>query len=999
MPGLLPTPIHDPSLQRLPVLVLPMLLFWLFANPVKGQEGAGYSVRYLGLKEGLSSRDVKDIYHDKKGLVWVATSNGLNRYDGREVKIYSNAGTSPVLLPTSHIRSVAEDQEQHLIICSDAGLLALSPSRLQLVPPSQLGVPDSVARHTNCLVERLQDGRLILLAGSAIYLLDQGTTTEWFRLPPGYAQTVKGICYSNKDSTLYLRTNSLELGLLAIRDKRLESLNFLIYNEGNTSAGKPTPFSKQSSGMLNSLGDSMTLFWQTGVGIRMQINRKAGQFVRMKDELLTDILPHWNAVQQYVHKLDETTLPGSMRGINLRLCTVDKREVYWLGTNVGVFIVNTTKKAGFRQFSFLQNKSIRSIREDEEGRLLVGTYNGLFKFDPRQALAKKMPEIKPVLDLLPVGSNRYWLTLERFNGLRLFDNTANRLLDFYPNAPQLSFVNDLARSGSTVWLAAKIDQVYCLDIADGRILHQVSLTPYPLSGPDIPVKSLLPAKDGSIWLATEKGLYRLLPTKRGTFEQDTISVPAALRASKINALYEDSAERIWIGTDGQGMVVLSSDSGEERWYNYHNGLANNVVYSILGSRRDSLLWVGTLNGMSCLDTKAGVFNNFYHEHGLAGNEFNSGAYYHAKDGRLYFGGVNGITHFDPEQIITKPLSLKTGIIVEMPNVPGRSPVEWIPQAGEIMPIPPSETLLEIHFFSSELFEADKVRYRYLISGLFDTWQYSDARSKLVLRRLSPGHYPLRVQAITTAGNWSQPFSVVLYILPEYYQTWWFRTLVGMLIVAFLFGVYRFRIWQIQREYSIRSQIVHDLHDDFGSRLFALRAMASKIASPKTKPADLETLFTQFETTSKNAYAAMRDFIWAFDPKSDHLDGLIERMADFAENTIRPIVKVLKIHEGTVSPRDALIKPVLKHHTLMIFQEILTNVAKHTLSQTLEIEFSEKNQHLYIHILNRYNGLHPATSSSVHKGKESINARLLAIKGQLKWEESDGIQDILVLIPI
>lgn len=998
MPGLLLTPICPPFLQQRRFLLLQILLIGLAVSPAKGQEAPVYSVHYLGLKEGLSSRDVKDVYQDKQGLVWVATSNGLNRYDGRGLRVYSNSGTSPVLLPSSHIRSVAEDDTHHLFICSDAGLLALSPSRLRLVPPRQLGIPDSIARQTNCLMERLQDGRLLLLAGTAIYLFEHGQITEWFRLPPGYAQTVRGICYSNKDSTLYLRTTSPDLGLLAIRDKRLESLNFLIYNEGNSLNNKPTPFSRQSSGMLNCLGDSTTLFWQTGVGIRLKIDRKAARFIRMSAERLTDILPHWGAVQGYLNTLDEPTLPGSMRGINLRLCMLDNQGIYWLGTSVGVFIVREHKKAAFRQLNFLKNTSIRSIIEDEEGCLLVGTYDGLFKYDQKKGLTKKMPDIKPVLDLVAADTERYWMTLERFNGLRLFDNTTHRLLDFYPNAPELSFVSDFAPSGHAVWLAAKIEQIYCLNVSDGRIRYKTSLTPYPGSPPDAAVKTLVAAKDGSIWIGTEKGLYRLFPQKKGIWAQDSTAVPSELKHTKINALYEDCAGRVWVGTDGQGLAVLSPGTKKLEWYTYNDGLAHNVVYSLLGSNRDSLLWVGTLNGLSRLNTEAGFFNNFYREHGLADNEFNSGAAYQGKDGRLYLGGVNGVTHFKPEQIIATARPLKVSLIVEMPNVTGISPVEWIPRAGEVIPIPPFETSLEIRFFSSELFNADKVRYRYLISGLYDTWQYLDANSKLILRRLSPGYYPLRVQAITPAGNWSQPFSVVIHILPEYYQTWWFRVLMAMLAGGLLFGAYRFRIWQIRREYAIRSQIVHDLHDDFGSRLFALRAMASKIASPQTKAADMETLFAQFEATSKNAYAAMRDFIWAFDPKNDPLENLVERMTDFAENTIRPLVKSLNIQNSIVS-RDAPLEPVVKHHALMIFQEILTNVAKHTFSRRLEIDFFEKNQQLYIQFLNQYDGIPPASSNSDHKGKESIDARLLAIKGQLKWEEADGTQDILVLIPL
>ncbi|MFM9952135.1 MAG: two-component regulator propeller domain-containing protein [Saprospiraceae bacterium] len=1000
MPNLPVTSLLANLLLRRHRALLASVIFWgLAIGQVAGQEETQHSVRYLGLKEGLSSRDVKDIYQDKRGMVWIATTNGLNRYDGRRLTTYSNSEASQVRLPSSHIRNIAEDDAQNLLLCTNAGLIALDPSRRHLVSLRQLGFPDSVARQTNCRIDRLPGGKLLLLSGSVLYHYAHGRLTTWFRLPLECVPAINSIRYSIKDSTLYLQSNSLDIGLLTISGKPLKLMNHLIQYKWSFNGPKPAFFFKQSDGLLINLEDGMTLAWQNGFGIRLQNDRAAKRLIQKQAEQLSDIFQPWLVVQQYLGKLDEAILPGSMRGGFLRFWLKDEQGVYWLGTNIGVFMVAKAGKSAFRQFDFLKNISIRSIIQDEAGNLLIGTYSGLFKYDPDRGYRLKMPKIRTVLDIAPVGNNRYWMAMEGWNGLNIFDNTTNCLSASPAEAPALSFVFAFAQAGNnTIWMAPRIEQVYCLHIPDGRIIFQTPLKPYPLSLQNATVKTILTAKDGSIWIASEEGLYRLVPEKKGNWVQDMASIPPMLRKLKINALYEDRSGRLWIGTDGQGLAVLSPGSGKLQQYKAHDGLAHNIVYSILGSHRDSLLWAGTQNGLSCLSPGTGLFSNYHQKDGLADNEFNSGARGKDKEGCLYFGGINGITYFKPEELSFSHPPLKAFLSIEMPNTDREgASAEWFPLDNETLLIPASETYFEILFSSNAVFEADDVRYRYTISGLYDDWQYSDAANKLVLRNLSPGHCTLKVQAITSAGQWSAPFKVTLNKLPYAYQTWWFRALIAALVSGIMYGAYLLRVWQIQREYEIRNRIVHDLHDDLGSRLFAMRAMASKIAAPKTKASDLSTLLAQFEATNKNAYAAMRDFIWAFDPKSDGLKNLVDRMSDFAENTVRPLVPELKINDKTAAQK-ASFAPAVKHHALMVFQEILTNATKHTFSTSLAIDFLEKGNHLCIRILNRHDGLRNEHAPSEHKGKESIDARLKAIKGQLEWLEKDGVQEISICIP-
>jgi len=976
------------------------LAFGLALLQLPAQQVDTYAVQYIGLKEGLSSRDIKDIFQDKRGIMWIATANGLNRYDGYDVKVYSNTQYNPIKLPSSRVWGVAEDDAQNLLICTDAGLVGLDPSRRHLVSAQELGFPDSIMRQANARIERLSQGKFLLQAGAVIYLCEKQQLKVWARLPTEYMRLVKNLCYSKKDSTLYVELSNTNHGLIAIQNGKIELLNFKIYTPNDPIPSRP--FERQHYSMLNNLGDSMTLIWRTSNSHSLLgINRNLKRLDHNQQVFLADIFAPWKAVEDYLAREGDVPIPHSFRNVYLRSCIIDDQKRYWIKTDAGVFVVKKVPKSPFRQFDFLKGQSVRLVTQDSKGSLLIGTYKGLFKYNLKTGQLASRPNIKVILAMAPVDDSHYWMSLETYNGLRLFDNQDLSISTFHPSLPPMSFICDFAATDSAVWLATKIDHIYCLNLSDGRILDQAMLKPYTASLPSIGVKTMLRAKDASLWIASEGGLYRVVPDAKGSMIQDTASVPNALKSIKVNALYEDSKGQLWMGTDGQGLARLSPDTKKLQWYSSNDGLAHNVIYSILGSHHDSLLWVGTLNGLSCLNTSIGIFSNYYQEDGLADNEFNTGAAYESADGNLYFGGVNGITYFDPAQcnFSTPPVKAFINIEVLSAEEPGVEEC-WFPVNHATVIVPSPQAYLEIRFLASDVLSLDKIRYRYTISGLYDQWQHASAatNNRLIVTHLAAGEYKVSVQAMSLGGAWSEPYYATIKVLPHFYQTWWFRTLAGICIIALLYGIYRFRIWQLQQEYKMRSQIVNDLHDDLGGRLYAMRAIASKIASPNTQSSSYANLVHQLDKITRNTYAVMRDFIWAFDPQSDRLEKLIDRMLDFTENTIRPLIPKLQITNNTHA-KDTYIAPATKHHALMIYQELLINMAKHTLCDSLKISFSMQGQNLKVYILNQHNGLSKASSQHEQKGQGSIQLRLSAIKAQWQWQEQEGAQEVIITIPL
>ena len=366
------------------------------------------------------------------------------------------------------------------------------------------------------------------------------------------------------------------------------------------------------------------------------------------------------------------------------------------------------------------------------------------------------------------------------------------------------------------------------------------------------------------------------------------------------------------------------------------------------------------------------------------------------------GGINGITYFKPQW--PKINGSKAGVFLCLDILDlrkGGIKLRQFPISGDTINLSSFDKYLDIGFQSSAHFDSEEIIYRFKIVNRHTTnWQYMRAGEKLILNHLPTGTNHLLAQARMPAGNWGPAYTLHLRVFPPWYKTWWFNTLLLLLGIAAFYSLMRLRLQKYQREYDLRKKISADLHDEFGGRLYALNVLAHQINAPGTPESEVPRLFSQFQELSVETLRTARNFIWAFNPGTDRLGSLTDRMEDFCNAVLMPILPSLRFECSPILPYNKQVNAKTKHYTLMIFQEVLTNMVKHSKPESIQIFIYLKDKSLAIKISNFYQKTDSAPRDGVFSsgnGLQNIRNRRQAIGAGIEVKDNGEVQEVLVTI--
>ncbi len=326
------------------------------------------------------------------------------------------------------------------------------------------------------------------------------------------------------------------------------------------------------------------------------------------------------------------------------------------------------------------------------------------------------------------------------------------------------------------------------------------------------VNTLYCASDGLIWMGHYKGVSCLNPKTGSFLDINRNNTPIALGVGY--SLHEDRSGTIWAGTSN-GLVSLNRTTGDVTHYTTADGLPNNIVCGILEDGEQNL-WLSTYKGISKLERDRQRFINYYAGDGLQGNEFMHGAYCRAADGRLYFGGVNGITYFYPYCISNNQKERDVFITdFYLLNIPvnknttshGKPIIYTSVEKANIFQLNHRDNTFSIVFSTLQYNNAEQVSYEYMIKELGQKWLTTPAgQNRVTYNNLPPGRYTFSVRAMNH-GEYSKTRTISVIITPPWYQTWWAQWLYVFLILLFVYGViliYKARM-QHKKEMTQRDQ--------------------------------------------------------------------------------------------------------------------------------------------------------------------------------------------------
>ena len=521
---------------------------------------------------------------------------------------------------------------------------------------------------------------------------------------------------------------------------------------------------------------------------------------------------------------------------------------------------------------------------------------------------------------------------------------------------------------------------------------------------------------GNVWIGT--GIGELWRYQNGKFTNyrpqdtptDAQSFAAAAAAEPLKdrsrgaltggerfwALHADAEGVIWIGTLGGGLLRFQDDKFTR--YTPREGLPNEHVSQILEDGRGQL-WLGTrggivrvskveLNQVARGETLSVPFIAYGKIDGLPTTECSGGsqpACWRSRDGHLWFATVKGAVWTDPAEVrlnlLPPPVWIEEVTVdAQRMSEDGQSlsgsPTVRLPARLRVQP---GQHYLEFKFTALSLTSPDKVRFKWRLVGLEKDWMLASNQRSVSYNFVPPGDYEFQVQACNNDGVWNETGAALkLTVRPYFWQTWWFKVLAGLLVVAVVWTVYCVRVSRLRALERLRLRIAIDLHDEVGSNLNTISLLANLLETNlKDNPALADV--TQVRDIAGQTFDSLRDIIWFISPTHDKLSDLVARLEMTAR---RMLVTVAFTFDRLSDFRDADLPLAFRRNVPPLFKESLHNLLKHSRATAVSISVSRTEKQFKFCVQDNGIGFNPEVKSSGN-GLKNMKRRAEELGGRLE----------------
>jgi signal transduction histidine kinase len=525
---------------------------------------------------------------------------------------------------------------------------------------------------------------------------------------------------------------------------------------------------------------------------------------------------------------------------------------------------------------------------------------------------------------------------------------------------------------------------------------------------------------GVLWIATGMGLnkYDRLKEKFVRNIHDPGNNNSLINDNVIT-LHEDKySERniIWIATEN-GLDKFNTVQNSFKHYNEQDGLPNNAILGILQDKSRNL-WISTIYGFTKFDPDKKSFTYFDLSDGLQSYEFNYNAYLQARNGEMYFGGVNGFNVFHPDsvrdedylppivitdfQIFNKPVSIGTnGKPIDQGEKKGELFLHKSITAINKIILTYKQNVFSFGYAALDYTAPENNKYVYMMEGFDKNWINAGTRRLATYTNLDPGDYVFKVKGTNNDGVWNEEeAAVILIITPPPWKTWWAYTIYVLILIAALVGFRRYELnkrkrkeeEQLRREreaaklreaklqaktiqaekeiekQQIRTRIATDLHDEIGSNLSSISLISGMIQNQPGLSKEIKEALLDVNRAASQSTESIRDIVWFINPMSDQLSDLLSKLKETANSMLT------NIEFNFVSSENESVKkinPEIKRNVYLIFKEILNNIIKHSQASQVDICIKEDGNKFSVSIEDNGVGFEEST---VKKGNGLLNLR-------------------------
>lgn len=918
----------------------------------------------LTVEDGLVQSQLKCIYKDRDGYLWLATLGGVSRWDGLHFRNFQIQDG----LAMPQVNAILQGRDGRMYLATNGGgVCVFDGARLDTLTDRQ-GLADN---RVYAIFEN--DEGLFFGTQKGVSIYKDGHFRTW-TTADGLAHNRVNHVFEDREGTLYLATlagisrrtpNGWVTIREGLRDLRITRI---------TQAPGGERYAATWGGGVVVLRDTVAV----PLHLSDDIDRMIVLDVAVARDGTLWVATYGGGLVMMQQGRVQTLNTSHGLGSNTVTCLFEDPDgTMYLGTDDGVSVVREGLLETWNGQTGLADASVWAIQEGHDGKMYFGSDGkGLSVYDP---------------------ATRQFRVVDIRNGLR-----SNQIRAVHQVADGTIYVAtfggglSILRRGHITTIDSRHglpnDRVKCVvESTDGSVLAGMYNGGVAVIRNDRVVDTLdgrrglvnnfvnaiCVASDSTMYVGTWGGLTMVRNGQVTSMTKDQ-----GLPNPYVNAIFETHDHRIFVGTDG-GLAIL--EHGAWQTMTVRDGLSNNTILGITedGQRR---VHVATNKGVNILDWSGGVLTiqTLLHSDGLASDECNQGATFRDRAGFLWFGTTKGVTRYNPRKLVvnTRPPRVHiTRIRVFETDVV--LPASGLPEFRY------DENYLKFDFVGIHLSAPTKVAYRVRMSGVDPAWMPA-TQGFAQYTNLDPGAYTFEVTARNEWNYWSEPVHFRFVIRPPFWKTWWFIVLgsVGSILAGwFLYHRHVNRLLAIER---MRIRIASDLHDDIGSTLTRIAATSEAIKTGRD-PGRIPAMADRIGALSREVIHTMSDIVWSIDARNDTAGDLLARVQDFAGQTLASSgIAYDVITKGVASEKRLAID--VRENVYLIFKEALANIVKHARATQVTIRL-ENDRHVFrMTIADNGQGV-GAVRKSGH-GLRNIDMRARRIGGSVAWHGDHGTTMIL-----
>lgn len=827
------------------ILLLLVLSFCtLFAS---GQATRIYDHRDYGVGE-LSSNLIKSLSQDKHGYIWIATEYGLNKFDGIRFIQYLHDIQDSTSISSNHVTILHRDCRDYLWIGCSNGLQYYDENKDEFI---RIQFPDEIAPHITDILTRRDESLLVTTSGWGLFSIDR---TNGVATPLEDANQLIGGMYGRRliedqDGHIWIAMDRLGVVRLSPDFKQIQKL---------PREQVPFPNGDKYNMLVTKSGEVMLSYHaQVVLSDRSARNFRAIMFADDRRPFVSDIQLNTDETaviastdHEGMWQLSLTQLPLRFNRIELsnldrnysiaRISSFlqDREKNLWLGwfQRGLVFIPSSNKQFEFWRVLELEESDkykINAVTTDHNADVWYSVENrGVFNADKTGHIIQQFPELSDITQLQEDAQGDLWFLSYR------------RGLGKITKDRKVIYLDLFAEVDAKAMVFGKNKKLYISTFGRGFVEYDASTNTFRqfsmnnttassgTLGNDW-INTLLCDQEGLIWLGHHKGISCYDPRKNAFVHQ---RANQHLSEQIVLSLLQDRQQNLWVGTYN-GLHKIAKDTRELTSYTTNNGLSSNVI-SGLGEDKQGNIWCSTYNGINYVNPTDNKIVNYYTGDGLVDRSYNISVYHQDGEGKIYYGGKQGVTSFFPKQIhiaaYTHPVYITNLYVrnqsIKPGDLSGGTPIfdQSLATAHEFY-FGSQDDSFTLELSTMDFNSPENIHYEYRLKGFNKTWNTTLPGVNLITyNNLSPGTHELEIRACKF-GAYSESKFVTLHVMPPWYRSTfaylvYFAIFIGLLTLI----AHYLRERRLEKLQAYKLQLFTDISHEIRSPLTLVLSPIDKL---------------------------------------------------------------------------------------------------------------------------------------------------------------------------